>query len=270
MLVSEWARDTFGQRVPAIRQAIAEALAIALDNARDAQAAARTDHTHPFGFTLMSRKFEALAEALKDVGDVRTIKPAGSPHELVLLDGKLLFPFRYARDRSVGVGSARIGEGKPSTLVQALFNRFGPEPRMRQLALHDVAPQAAPVAEALAGLPEDTSLVLIAYACNAHAGLLDAWWGEAELLDRTGNLRWHVCEAIPLVTEAGAAGESATQPAAFDQGAVPSPSLNARTPAERLAPPVSEPAQADQHAPGAVEGRAGGAVPIRREAASGE
>ncbi|TMR91353.1 hypothetical protein [Nonomuraea basaltis] len=249
MLVSRWSQETFGQRAPVIRQGIAEALSVALDNARDAQTAAQTDHTHPFGFTLMSRKFEALAEAFEDMGDVRIVKPAGSPHELVVLDGKLLFPFRYARDRSISVMSARIGEGRPSALVQALFNRFGPEPAMRQLALHDVAPHAVPVAEALGDLPGDTSLILIAYACNAHAGLLDAWWGEAELLDRTGSLRWHHCEEIPLATEVGDA-QTSLPAAAFDQGAMPAPSLNPRTGAQRLTTPE--------------------ATPIRAEAASGE
>lgn len=226
MQVSQWARDTFGQQVTLIRQGVAEALAVALENARDAQKVAQTDHLHPFGFTLMSRKFEALAEAFSDKGDVRIVKPGGSPHELVLLDGKLLFPFRYAKDRSVTVMSARIGDGRPSALVQALFNRFGPEPRMRQLALHDIAPHAVPVAEALGDLPEDTRLVLIAYACNAHAGLLDAWWGEAELLDRFGSLRWHHCEPIPLTQEAGAPAQGDSAPA-FDQGVLPMPSVEA-------------------------------------------
>lgn len=233
--------DTFGQRVPLIRQGIAEALSVALENALDAQKVAQTDHLHPFGFTLMSRKFEALAEAFEDLGDVRVVKPGGSQHELVVLDGKLLFPFRYAKDRSISVMSARIGDGRPSALVQALFNRFGPEPRMRQLALHDIAPHAVPVAEALGDLPEDTRLVLIAYACNAHAGLLDAWWGEAELLDRTGSLRWHHCEEIPLVQESAAPARREGEAAAFDQGVLPSPALNPRTGAARLAAPVSEP-----------------------------
>ncbi|HEX4813452.1 MAG TPA: hypothetical protein VFV66_11950 [Nonomuraea sp.] len=224
MRVSRWAEETFGQRAAAIRQAVAEALSVALDNARDAQTAAQTDHTHPFGFTLMSRKFEALAEAFGDMGDVRIVKPAGSAHELVVLDGKLLFPFRYAKDRSVSVMSARVGEGRPSALVQALFDRFGPEPVMRQLALADVAPHAVPVAEALGDLGDDVRLVLIAYACNAHAGLLDAWWGEAELLDRTGSLRWHHCEMIPLAAAAGAE-QTAVPASAFDQGAVPTPAV---------------------------------------------
>ncbi|MFI6633548.1 hypothetical protein ACIBI7_32125 [Nonomuraea fuscirosea] len=247
MRMSQWAEETFGQRAPLIRQGVAEALSVALENARDAQKAARADHLHPFGFTLMSRKFEALAKAFEDMGDVRIVKPGGSQHELVLLDGKLLFPFRYAKDRSLTVMSARIGDGRPSALVQALFHRFGPAPRIRQLALHDIAPHAVPVVEALDELPEDTRLVLIAYAANAHAGLLDAWWGEAELLDRFGSLRWHRCEPIPLAQEAGApaAGDSAT---AFDQGVLPMPELNPRTTATQ---------------------RSAEATPIRPEAAGG-
>ncbi|GAA1659872.1 hypothetical protein GCM10009733_066930 [Nonomuraea maheshkhaliensis] len=251
MRMSQWAHDTFGQRAPLIRQGVAEALSVALENARDAQKVAQTDHLHPFGFTLMSRKFEALAEAFEDMGDVRIVKPGGSQHELVVLDGKLLFPFRYAKDRSLTVMSARIGDGRPSALVQALFNRFGPEPRIRQLTLHDLPPHAVPVAEALGDLPDDTRLVLIAYAANAHAGLLDAWWGEAELLDRFGSLRWHQCEPIPLGHEAGApaSGDSA---AAFDQGVLPMPEVNARTgSARRGASPAAE------------------ATPIRPEAAGG-
>ncbi|MEV4804104.1 hypothetical protein AB0K18_29225 [Nonomuraea sp. NPDC049421] len=233
--MSQWAHDMFGQRASLVRECVAEALSVAADNAREAQEVARTDHLHPFGFTLMSRKFEALAEAFQDLGDVRIVKPGGSQHELVVLDGTLLFPFRYAKDRAGSVMSARIGDGRPSALVQALFNRFGPEPRMRQLALHDVAPHAVPVAEALGDLPDDTRLVLIAYAANAHAGLLDAWWGEAELLDRLGSLRWHHCEEIPLTQEAAALTQEAaalTQgdtAAAFDQGALPSPELNPRS-----------------------------------------
>jgi hypothetical protein len=82
-----------------------------------------------------------------------------------------------------------------------------------------------PVAEALSDLGDDVSLVLIAYACNAHAGLLDAWWGEAELLDRTGSLRWHHCEEIPLAAAAGAE-QTALPAAAFDQGAMPTPAVH--------------------------------------------
>jgi hypothetical protein len=238
VLMSQWAQDTFGQRAGMIRQGVAEALSVATENAQDAQKMAQTDHLHPFGFTLMSRKFEALAEAFEDVGDVRVVRPGGSQHELVLLDGKLLFPFRYAKDRSLSVMSARIGEGKPSVLTRALFDKFGPEPTMRQLALHDVAPEIAPVAEALTDLPEGTSLVLIAYACNAHAGLLDVWWGQAELLDRAGSLRWHVCEPIPLVRDTSSAVR-ATEPAAvFGQGVMPTPALNPRGGAARITEPT--------------------------------
>ncbi|WP_169951242.1 hypothetical protein [Microbispora sp. H11081] len=241
---STWALETFGPRAESIRQGVAEALALALENAQDAQRTARTDHLHPFGFTLMSRKFEALARAFADMADVEIIKPPGSQHELVVLGGNLLFPFRYAKDRSVSVVNARIGDGRPSGLVQALFNRFGPDPRAEQLTLGGVEaalPEpVTPAARALTRLPEDVRLVLIAYACNARAGLLDAWWGEAELLDRTGSLRWHHYEEIPL---AGALPTElpvglptpvpAGQESAFSGGAMPAPALNPRPRHER-------------------------------------
>jgi hypothetical protein len=249
-MLSDWAHDTFGPRAPVIRQGVAEALSLAMENAQDAQKTAQTDHLHPFGFTLMSRKFEALAKVFADVGDVRIVKPAGSQHELVVLGGNLLFPFRYARDRSVSVLNARIGDGRPSALVQALFDRFGPEPLMEQLALADVAPGAVPIAEALAGMPPTTRLVLIGYAGNAHAGLLDVWWGEAELLDRTGSLRWHHCEEIPLTADVPLGLPLPSDAPAFDQGVMPTPALNPRSPAERRLPPASEAPAAERVAAG--------------------
>ncbi|MFC0862163.1 hypothetical protein ACFHYQ_07625 [Sphaerimonospora cavernae] len=257
--LSNWARDTFGTRAALVRQGVAEALQVAMENAQDAQKVAQTGHLHPFGFTLMSRKFEALARTFEDMSDVQIVRPIGSQHELVVLSGKLLFPFRYAKDRSVNVMDARISDDKPSALIQALFGRFGPEPTLQQLAL-DVLDDAeasnqtaAPVADALSHLPEGTKLVLVGYACNAKAGLLDAWWGEAELLDRAGYLRWHHCEEIPLAKglppggrlPGSLAGPIAPSDApAFDQGAMPSPSLTPRSPVERKHaesyPPVSE------------------------------
>ncbi|TQS28011.1 hypothetical protein [Microbispora sp. KK1-11] len=250
-MLSTWALETFGPRAEQIRQGVAEALALALENAQDAQKTARTELLHPFGFTLMSRKFEALAATFADMPDVETVKPPGSQHELVVLGGNLLFPFRYAKDRSVSVVNARIGDGRPSGLVQALFTRFGPRPWAEQLALGGVEaalPEpATPAARALTRLPEGTRLVLIAYACNARAGLLDVWWGEAELLDRTGSLRWHHCEPIPLAGQAPAAelpgvATPVGEASAFARGAMPAPALNPRPPYERATalPPMSE------------------------------
>ncbi|GGO16033.1 hypothetical protein GCM10010116_32280 [Microbispora rosea subsp. aerata] len=248
-MLSSWALETFGPRAGQIRQGVVDALTLALENAQDAQKTAQTEHLHPFGFTLMSRKFEALARTFADMPDVATVKPPGSQHELVVLGGNLLFPFRYAKDRSVDVRNARIGDGRPSGLVQALFTRFGPQPWAEQLTLGvDVAPpEPTPAARALTRLPEGTRLVLIAYACNAQAGLLDVWWGEAELLDHTGSLRWHHCEPIPLAGQSPAAGLPGVaapvgEASPFARGAMPAPALNPRPPYERATalPPMSE------------------------------
>ncbi|MCO5992682.1 hypothetical protein [Actinoallomurus rhizosphaericola] len=255
----QWARDAFGHRAGLIRRGIGESLSSAMENAQDSQSKSGTQKLHPFGFTLMSRKFEVLHDTFKDMDDVQIIKPAGTSYELVVISGHLLFPFKYAKDLSVNVMNARISENPPSGLVRTLFERFGPEPTMEQLPLVDLKldgqhrTSALPIyLRTLAQLPEDTKLLLIAYACNAKAGLLNAWWGEAELLDKDGTLHWHHCDPVPFskglpsdgqVRGSGTGPTGTPDASKFDQGAMPRTSLTARPPLERKTdqvPPVSE------------------------------
>ncbi|GAA2157103.1 hypothetical protein GCM10009727_66690 [Actinomadura napierensis] len=109
------------------------------------------------------------------------------------------------------------------------------------------------VTDSLSRLPEDTELVLIPYACNFKAGLLELWWGNAELLDDDGNLEWHHCEPIP-VPDTPPSGRRKLQPAVdslspgagprFDQGPIPMPPIVPRTPVEvnnsEKYPPINE------------------------------
>jgi hypothetical protein len=207
----------------------------------------------------MSRKFETLVETFKSVEGVQRVKPAGAQQELLILRGSLLFPFRYAKDRSVNIMHARISERKPSALVKALFDRFAPEPVMWQLPLLGDKEQveSKSLARSLDRIPADTKLVLIGYACNADAGLLDVWWGRAELLDDQGSLRWHDCDPVPLpsagqgrVRFSVVGPDSSAPPASpkFDQGDMPTPPLTPRPPVEREndVPPNAEEPPEDQ------------------------
>lgn len=265
MPLPNWAHDAFGDRAAPIRRGVAESLAAALGSAQNAQDASETKMLHPFGFTLMSRKFESLTETFKEMDDVQVIKPAGTSYELVIVSGNLLFPFKYAKDLSVNVMTARISDTRPSGLVQALFERFGPDPKIQQLPFpegadgEDLAGTAS-YTRTLAQLPEETKLVLIAYACNAKGGLLNAWWGHAELWNNMGDLHWHNCDPVPLVKDLppdgirGLGDGPAAPPRAprFDQGAMPSTSLTARPPLEQknndTFPPTSETAEAEPDA----------------------
>lgn len=257
--LSKWALTTFGERAGLVRRTVAESIFEAIGNGQDAQKAAGTGKQHPFGFTLMSRKFETLDRAFEDMADVTKVRPRGSIHNLTVVSGNLLFPFCFAKDRSVNVMKAQIGgDNKLSGLLHVLFALFGPERTIEQLTIIDTgddeeSARLAAVADSLARLPEGTKLVLVAYACNSQAGLLEIWWGEAELLDKQGNLKWHQCEEIPLPKAPPADGQlpgsiggptGSPNTPRFDEGPMPTPPLNPRPSVERqnedAFPPNSE------------------------------
>lgn len=202
----DWAHERFGEHTDEVRQALAEALVEAMNDAQDAQRFSRSDKQYAYGSTLMTRRYETIAARLGGRSDVRVIRPHASPHELTIVDGNLLFPFRYSKDGRTPISEARISDGRVSGLIRELFRRFGPEPAYEQEALDlftdDEGAEGAeipPLRPALARLPDETRLVLVAYAGNAHAGLFNAYWGEAELIDEFGRIRWTRHEPIPLL-----------------------------------------------------------------------
>ncbi|MFB9675738.1 hypothetical protein [Streptosporangium vulgare] len=263
--MSSWASERFGDRADAVRRQLAASLLEAMGNAQDAQSSGHSDKRYTYGFTMMARRYEALAEGLRDEPGFQLVRPHGSPHHLVVLGGNLLLPFRYAEDDRTPISEARVSDGRISSLVRELFDRFGPATSYRQeeldlalateparsaqssqssqatqeeLDLSAGADGPATVRPALTGLPGDTRLVPVAYAGNAQAGLLRLYWGEAELIDEFGRIRWLHHEPIPLPAASSGAvrGLWAAEPGAasrFDDGLVPALALSTRSPAER-------------------------------------
>ncbi|MEZ0076450.1 hypothetical protein [Planotetraspora sp. GP83] len=226
---SSWAVGRFGDRADFVRQQLVTSLLEAMGNAQDAQRWSRSDKRFPYGQTMMTRRYEALVEGFRNEPGFQMVKPYGSPHHLVVLDGNLLLPFRYAEDDTTPITEARITDGRISALARELFTRYGPAASYRQLTLEDEA-ELAEVRPTLAGLPDDTRLIPVAYAGNAQAGLLRLYWGEAELIDEFGRLRWHHYEPIPLLA-AHTATLLPAQPGTatrFDHGAVPDLGLSPR------------------------------------------
>ncbi|MFG2058520.1 hypothetical protein ACGFI9_31300 [Micromonospora sp. NPDC048930] len=259
--VSPWARERFGERAAHVLSALVDALHRALADAQDAHKVAKSKKLFTFGAAQASRRYECIVEALKDLDGAQVIKPKGSPHELVVLDGNLIYPFRYAKGDNVPIQRARVTDRKVSGLISELFACYGPEPE--QPSLFDQpgdgseTPERSPV---LTTLPEGTRLVLLAYASNDRAGILNAWLGEGELGNR-GHVRWlrGRYEQLPLASPiSGAAVAHGSIPAPrltglvggvaagprFDDGVMPAVPLTARAPVERensdKFPPVTE------------------------------
>jgi hypothetical protein len=253
--MSAWATECFGDRAAQVRGQLAASLLEAAGNAQDAQKSSRSGKRYAYGSTLMSRRYEALLDGFRNEPGFQAVRPHGSPHHLVVLDGNLFLPFRYAEDDTTPISEARVGDGRVSALVRELFTRFGPAPAYYQEALDVTAglPDGEDAREAeeaeqaelaaarpvLAQLPGDTRLIPVAYAANAQAGLLRLYWGEAGLIDDMGRVHWAHCEPIPLLsalpwfTPAAEPGQDTER---FDQGAEPGLDLTRRPAAERALP----------------------------------
>jgi len=255
--ISPWARERFGDRAAHVRAALVDALQRALANAQDAHKISKSRKLFTFGAAQASRRYECIVEALREMDGAQVIKPKGSPYELVVLNGNLIYPFRYSKDSNTPIQQAKVTEKKVSGLIAELFTFYGPEPQ--QQSLFDRPGEDAEATErtpVLTALPEGTRLVLLAYASNDHAGVLNVWLGEGELGER-GRVQWLPgrYEQLPLSSPASGGedrgdglagppgpthGPRLTGPASgaaavprFDDGDMPSVPLTARTPVER-------------------------------------
>lgn len=257
--ISDWAQQRFGERKQHVRDAVVQALHATVTDAQDAHKEGKSDKLYTFGWTLAVRKYERLVEALRDMDDLDLVRPPGSPHNLVLFGENLFYPFRYAKDGATPLGEARVTDGKVSAMVAELFQRFGPEPAHQEVTFPLFDPEPGPdddeFRSALDRIPPQTKLILIAFACNERSGLIDAAWGEGELVDSTGHLRWlpGCYEPLPIAAAAAESPASIPQPRAagdaagdtrFDNGAIPTVPLTARPRVERANsdtfPPVIE------------------------------
>ncbi|WP_433458504.1 hypothetical protein [Micromonospora sp. CA-248212] len=226
--VGPWARERFGERAAHVCVVLVDALHRALANAQDAHRISESTDLLGFGSVQRSRRYACIVEALKEMDGVQVIKPKSSPHEFVVLEGNLIYPFRYAKDSSKPIHRARITERKVSALISELFTFYGPEPEQASLldeltddTVGDAAEERTPV---LTRLPEGTRLALLAYASNDRSGVLNAWMGEGELGFR-GRVHWRRVEQLPLTVPGSRGGEGRGHGPTGPLGPVPGPRL---------------------------------------------
>ncbi|WP_345499948.1 hypothetical protein [Nocardia callitridis] len=129
-------------------------------------------------------------------------------YELPVLADKVFFPLRYA-DRS-GVPVERAGLPLPvSEQRERLFGAHAteverPQPYLDESWADFDLPEHF---EAFPQLGDGTELIVVAYACNLEAGLLNIEWGRAEHLGG-GELLWGEHTPLPLIS-AGSPGITA-------------------------------------------------------------
>jgi len=203
---SDWTADAFGEHVDVLRERIPAALTVAHMRARAGHDAARSKKLRVYGTTLWECQHEELVSAVVSIDGAKVAKFGG--YELPVLAKKVLFPLKYADRSGVPVKQAHL----PLPVSQQRQRLFGahalaverPNPYLDESWADFDLPDDF---EAFPQLGDDTELIVIAYASNLEAGVMNIEWGRAEHVGG-GELLWGEHTPLPL-TSAGLAGAAA-------------------------------------------------------------
>jgi hypothetical protein len=186
-----WALETFGAYGPYIRERIADMARAEHEASVDAQEASGHRSRSVYG-----EFWRGLLEKFEDFGKLpgaSLVRPGEAPYKLPVVNGVVLFPWRYARSRQTelaatpfGTSDARIAVRtlRPPS-VQAVLDLDIPDP-----ALDEDERLLLGAVRDLADDPFISScrLVLVAISSSV-SGLFSVTWGEAKL-NSAGFVDW--------------------------------------------------------------------------------
>lgn len=185
----QWALETFGTYGPRIREQIAEMVQAEHDASLDAQEASghRSHGVYGEFWRGLLEKFEAFGK----LPGATLVRPGEAPYKLPVVNGVVLFPWRYAKSRETDFATTRFATSDARVAVstlrapatQAALELGVPDPGLdedeRRLleALHADDPIIA-----------SSRLVLVAISSSV-SGLFSVEWGEAKL-NAAGYIEW--------------------------------------------------------------------------------
>jgi hypothetical protein len=240
-----WITARFGEHADTVSQVVPRAIAAAVVRQIEAHKASGLRTRHAYGGAWPAQ-YEELVSSLAQHPGVEIVRPRGWAVHLVLLDGCLLVPFRFAEQLTTSLTDPQVTR-KLNKSCRQLLGEFGPEPTIEQPSLFDelFPPQPAgdeaeiEAAPRLLGESEPEAIVLVVFAANEDAGLLRVGFAEAAL-PANGDLQWLHIEWLPLPTVPGTAGvgrpvsvpdprhSPVTGAARFDDAPLPEPMLDPR------------------------------------------
>jgi hypothetical protein len=176
-----WAMETFGRYGPLIRSRVAEMVIaehMALQDAQDASGH-RSQGVYGQFWRGMVEKFEEFG----DLPDATMVRPGEAPYRLPVINGVVLFPWRYAHNKQTELGATLFvtSDARAHLPTMQLPEIQGALP----LALPDpgLSEEEVQLLDALSpGNPEIGSnrLVLVAISSSFH-DLSAAQWGEVTI-----------------------------------------------------------------------------------------
>lgn len=223
-----WADRVFGSDADALREVIRKSLNAACVQSQNAQASSRARKKYPFGSSLWTLQFQELEDRIVKKFPGRHRVVALDTYSLAVFDDYVLYPVRSANAKSPKAKEATVR--KPvSKLRRQMFSALGPEPIQGGL-WHEPTVQetARDMRTLMTRLGPSAKLVVISFVCDYKTGLVDIYWGDAELDVHTGQLSFHDGEEVSVTLELAKPARRRRRDrgaAAFDGGEMPEISL---------------------------------------------
>lgn len=187
--VTPWARQHFGDDAFTVRQKLANALGQAQSRAVMVQQWSGLDTKEPYG-GMWPKTYQEIETQLGDLPTAQRFKPPRVHYNLMVINGRLLLPFRHADNLGVPIKEARL----KTKVAQELSVMLAAAPAAADL--FSLFEQGGDIGETpilmrpeLINLDPRTKIIFVPYVSHAHAGLIKAWWGEARM-DERGFLTW--------------------------------------------------------------------------------
>lgn len=184
-----WALETFGIYGPHIREHVARMVKAEHEASLDAQEASGHRSRSVYGefWRGLLEKFEAFGE----LPGATLVRPGEAPYRLPVVNGVVLFPWRYAKSRETELATTRfaISDARVavatlrSPSVQDALDLDLPDP-----ALSDEERRLLAALHADDPVISSSRLVLVAISSSV-SGLFAAEWGEAKL-NAAGFIQW--------------------------------------------------------------------------------
>jgi hypothetical protein len=188
-----WSRRWFGEEAVFLSTAIPRALATAHKRGQGAHDGGEMETKDAYGTTVFVKQYEELSKAIASVEGARTTRLGR--HPLAIYNNFVFYPWRYAADGVTSVRGARF-RLPLSFRRKRLFVAHGPNPMQPALHPDFEMPYVEELRQAFPELGAETKLVLIAYASAVDTGVLNAFWGDAELT-ASGEVLWHHLSKLP-------------------------------------------------------------------------
>jgi hypothetical protein len=144
----------------------------------DAQQASKLEKKNAYGGAWPA-VHEQIVDTINSLGIGNPVTPKGSQVPFIGVNGHLLAPFDYAKQRSTRITDPSVTRRLNETLKRIL-RQWGPEPSSEQLTLDVELPQVSEtITYSELILPAHVAVrgvVIVYFAANADVGLLSVGW----------------------------------------------------------------------------------------------